>query len=47
MYILAAAFVAAAVVVSYFLHYQMVGIILFIMGVLTFILPSMRGPRRL
>lgn len=46
IYILATALVLAAIVVSYFLHYQLVGIVLFLMGVLMFLLPSMRSGRR-
>jgi energy-converting hydrogenase Eha subunit C len=46
IYLLAAGFVGAAILVSYFLDLQTVGIILFLMGTFMFLLPSMRSPRR-
>jgi hypothetical protein len=46
IYALAAAFVAVGIIISYVYHYQIVGIILFLMGVFMFLLPSMRKPRR-
>jgi len=46
IFALAAAFVTVGVIISSVYHYQIVGIILFLMGGFMFLLPSMSRPRR-
>ena len=46
LYVLAAAMIVAGVVLSYIVDIPVVGLGFFIMGVLLFLLPSMRKPDR-
>lgn len=46
LYVLAAAMVVSGVVLSYLVDIPLVGMGFFIMGVLLFLLPSMRKPER-
>ena len=46
IFILAGALVTMGVIVSTVSQYYLIGMILFLMGGITFILPSMRRPRK-
>ncbi|MEM0449819.1 MAG: hypothetical protein QW520_08385 [Methanomassiliicoccales archaeon] len=46
IYLIASSLILLAIIVSYFIQLKMVGIVLFVMGVITFLLPSMRSGRR-